>query len=198
MQEPAQRSSRNRARGTLVTKSINVDRPTMRSYMITKLLPAIVAKWPAHGRHRPIWIQQDNAPSHVPPEDYELQAAIAQTGLDIRIISQPPNSPDMNVLDLGFFASLQSLTWTRTARNIDEMIYNVEKEYEEYNPSNLRRVFLTLQACMIEVMKINGGNRYKLPHMNKSRLEALGILPDRLDLEPELYEQVLMTLSTQE
>lgn len=78
------------------------------------------------------------------------------------------------------------------------MIYNVEKEYEEYNPSNLRRVFLTLQACMIEVMKINGGNRYKLPHMNKSRLEALGILPDRLDLEPELYEQVLMTLSTQE
>lgn len=78
--------------------------------MITKLLPAIVAKWPAHGRHRPIWIQQDNAPSHVPPEDYELQAAIAQTGLDIRIISQPPNSPDMNVLGLGFFFCISAVT----------------------------------------------------------------------------------------
>jgi hypothetical protein len=113
-------------------------------------------------------------------------------------MSQPPNSPDMNVLDLGFFTSLQSLTQRQVCRNMDELIQNVEKEYEEYNPSTLRRVFLTLQSCMIEVMKVNGGNRYKVPHMNKARLEALGILPSRLDCARELYEMVLHTLNSQE
>jgi hypothetical protein len=32
------------------------------------------------------------------------------------------------------------------------------------------RVFLTLQGCFIEVMKLGGGNDYKIPHMNKERL----------------------------
>lgn len=54
-------------------------------------------------RHRTIWIQQDNATSHVPPNDVDFQVAVAQTGLDIKIMYQPSNSPDMNVLDLGFF-----------------------------------------------------------------------------------------------
>jgi hypothetical protein len=60
----------------MVTKTINVDRDTMRSYMITKLLPAIVARWPMNDRERTIWIQQDNAPSHVPAHDVQLQAVV--------------------------------------------------------------------------------------------------------------------------
>lgn len=106
MQEPAQRTSKHRPKGTLVTKSINVDRTTMRSYFISKLLPSIVARWPMFDRERTIWIQQDNARTHVPPNDLEFQAAVAQTGLDIQIFYQPSNSPDMNILDLGFFSSL--------------------------------------------------------------------------------------------
>jgi hypothetical protein len=54
-------------------------------------------------RHRTIWIQQDNATSHVPPNDVDFQVAVAQTSLDIKIMYQPSNSPDMNVLDLCFF-----------------------------------------------------------------------------------------------
>jgi hypothetical protein len=75
----------------------------MRSYMITKLIPAIQACCPAEARHETIWIQQDNAPSHVPVRDAEFAAAVAQTGLDIRLLNQPPNSSDLNCLDLGFF-----------------------------------------------------------------------------------------------
>ena len=81
---------------------------------------------------------------------------------------------------LGFFASLQSITDRTTSRNVDELIQNVVMEYENYNPVVLNRVFLTLQGCMIEVMKDGGGNRYKTPHMNKERLEALDILPEAL------------------
>ena len=60
---------------------------------------------------------------------------------------------------------------------MDDLIRNVTTEYENYNPVILNRVFLTLQNCMIEVMKDNGGNKYKIPHMNKERLEAQGMLP---------------------
>jgi hypothetical protein len=79
----------------------------------------------------------------------------------------------MNVLDLGVFASLQSLENGRTYRNMDELIENIQKELEEYDPSTSNRDFLILQGCLIEVMKDGGGNKYKIPHMCKDRLEAL-------------------------
>jgi len=80
----------------------------MRSYLIGKVLKAIVRRWPRELRGQTIYIQQDNAPSHVPGDDEEFAMAVAQIGLDIQLVNQPANSPDLNVLDLGFFASLQS------------------------------------------------------------------------------------------
>ncbi len=115
-------------------------------------------------------------------------------GLDIRLVNQPPNSPDMNCLDLGFFASLQSLTSTRVSSNMEELIENIHKEYNDYNPNTLNRVFVTLQSCYIEVMKASGGNKYKIPHMNKERLEALGILPKVLCCDHQLYERAVQLL----
>jgi hypothetical protein len=81
-------------------------RDTMRSYLISKVLSAIMEKWPIEDRNRPILIQQDNARTHVPVYDEHFAIAAAQTRLDIRLMNQPPNSLDMNCLDLGFFASL--------------------------------------------------------------------------------------------
>jgi len=95
--------------------------------MIAKVLPAIVARWPREDAGRTIWIQQDNAPSHVPVNDEQFAAAVAQTGMDIRIINQPPNSPDMNVLGLGFFISLQSLAYGTISVSIDELMRMCKK-----------------------------------------------------------------------
>ena len=77
----------------------------MRSYLIGKVLEAIVRRWPRELRGQTIYIQQDNAPSHVPVDDAEFAAAVAQTRLD-----------------LGFFASLWSLTYERISRNLDKQI----------------------------------------------------------------------------
>jgi hypothetical protein len=140
------------------------------------------------------WIQQDNAPSHVLVDDAEFFAAIAQTGLDIRLINQPANSPDLNVLDLGFFASLQSVANERISRNLDELIQNVKNEFDNYHPDTSNRVFLTLQGCLIEVMKDRGGNKYKISHMDKARLEVLGMLPKSLSCDRQLYEDVVASL----
>ena len=71
----------------------------------------------------------------------------------------------------------------------------MQKEFNEYDPSTLNRFFLTLQGCLIEVMKDGGGNRYKIPHMDKDRLEALGMLPKSLTVDRQLYENVMQSLS---
>lgn len=195
--EPAQRTSQNRPRGTLATKTIKVDRDTVRSFLIAKVLPAIISSWPRDDAHSTIWIQQDNAPAHVPVDDYQFAYAVSQTGFDIRLMHQPPNSPDMNALDLGFFASLQSLTYRRISRNMDELIHNVEQEFQAYDDNKLNRVFLTLQSCLLEVMEADGGNGYRIPHMGKERLERLDILPNTLSCGRELYEKVISALANQ-
>jgi len=102
----------------------------------------------------------------------------------------------MNKLDLGFFASLQFKADDLNSSSLDDLIANVKEEYQNYDPDLLNRVFLTLQGCLIEVMKQRGGNHYKVSHMNKDRLEHLGILPNTLSCDRELYEQVLQALST--
>ena len=167
----------------------------MRSYLIDKVLDAIVQWWPQELRGKTIYIQQDNAPSHVPAHDEQFAEAVSQTGLDIRIMKQPPNSPNMNELDLGFFSSLQSLIEETNPSNIDELIESVHKKYRDYNPKVLNKVFLTLQGCLIEVMKNSGGNRYKVPHMGKDRLEALGLLPKTLSCDPQLYASAMDILA---
>jgi len=36
---------------------------------------------------------------------------------------------------------------------MDDLIQNVQREFSSYDESKIRNVFLTLQGCMIEVMK---------------------------------------------
>ena len=195
---PAQRRSDNRPRGTLETKSIKVNRQVMREFMIENLLPAIQASWPENDAGQTIYIQQDNAKPHILPNDPEFIAAVERTGLDIRLIQQPANSPDLNGLDLGFFSSLQSLTDCLSPRTLQDLIKGVLDEFENYDVYKLNRVFLSLQACMIEILNHAGGNGYKIPHANKERLENFGMLPPRLTCPQEVYANALHNLGIME
>ena len=47
----------------------------------------------------------------------------------------------------------------------------MEEEFENYDPHKLYNDFITLQAVMFEIMKDQGGNQYKLPHLHKERLQ---------------------------
>uniref|UniRef100_A0A453RSP2 Uncharacterized protein n=1 Tax=Aegilops tauschii subsp. strangulata TaxID=200361 RepID=A0A453RSP2_AEGTS len=70
----------------------------------------------------------------------------------------------------------------------------VQEEFDGYEVSKLNRVFITLQTCMVEVMKNGGANKYKIPHMNKDRLERLQLLPPRISVPPEVYAMALEML----
>jgi hypothetical protein len=101
--EHAQRRSVNRPVGTLVVKQItSITRDVIRDFMINKVLPAIREKWPREEINQLIFIQQDNTPSHLEVNDPVFCEAAKQGGFDIRLIGQPPNSPVMNIFDLGF------------------------------------------------------------------------------------------------
>lgn len=99
--EPAKRTSIDRKTDTLETKLIIlVKRDVIRLYLIDKFLPAIREKWPREDIGNPIFIQQDNARVHVKDDDDEFRQAATKDGFDIRLMSQSPNSPYLNILDL--------------------------------------------------------------------------------------------------
>jgi hypothetical protein len=59
--EPAQRTSNNRARGTLLAKPIIVNYLVYIYYVIDRVLPAIKSKFPCiHNNNITIGIQHDN------------------------------------------------------------------------------------------------------------------------------------------
>ncbi|XP_050889102.1 uncharacterized protein LOC127094292 [Lathyrus oleraceus] len=192
IQEPARRSSVNRPAGTLETKAMtSITKDVMRTFLIQKVLPAIKEKWPKEEIGHPIFIQQDNARTHLHCEDEEFRLAATQDGFDIRLMCQPPNSPDLNVLDLGFFSSIQALQHRESPNSIDELVSAVDKSFQEFEVTKSNHIFLTLQSCMIEIMKARGSHNYKIPHMKKKMLEARNQLPTRLKCDNQLVQDVM-------
>jgi hypothetical protein len=127
--EPAQRGNERtgRVRGDLVMKPItSITREVIRGFMINQVLPAIRAKWPREDVGRPIFIQQDNAPSHLKLDDAEFCEAAKLGGFDIRLICQPPNSPDFNILDLGFFRAIQAIQYQKNAKTMEDLLPAVQ------------------------------------------------------------------------
>jgi hypothetical protein len=180
-QEAAQRTSVNRGQGTLETKAINVTYDVYTDYVINLVLPAIKQKWPRlHAQNLLIGIQQDNAPSDFTHRDLRWQDAInREAGWSFHLKDQPPNSPDTNALDLGFFASIKSMQWgMEPATKIDTLIERVKRAFNLYDPHTLDKVWMTHQAVQNEIMACNGCNHYKLPHLGKSSLvDERGVLP---------------------
>jgi len=126
--EHAQRRSANRPAGALVVKPItSITRDVIRDFMINQVLPAIREKWPREEINQPIYIQQDNAPSHLEVNDPLFCEAAKKDGFDIRLKGQPPNSPDMNILDLGFFRAIQSIQYKKHAKTVEDLIPVVQE-----------------------------------------------------------------------
>jgi hypothetical protein len=188
---PAQRSSANRARGTLETKSVNVTREVYLDMLWNKLIPAfnLVTKFPAADLTKPIYVQQDNARPHIVPDDPDFLEAAANQGITLILNNQAANSPDQNVNDLGFFNAIQCLQQEESVSSVDELIEHVRAAYAAYNPRTLNKVWLTHQQCMIKCMEERGSNKYKLPHMRKGALEREGLLPTSLHIPIKLASQ---------
>ena len=98
-----------------------------------------------------------------------IKELLQNTDLVVDLNYQPPNSPDFNVLDLGFFSSIQSLQQKIKTKSIDELIDAVNHSFVQLEPKKLSNVFLTLQSIHLLSIGNLGGNNYKfLIFLNKN------------------------------
>ncbi|XP_074314010.1 uncharacterized protein LOC141649215 [Silene latifolia] len=195
---PAARKSKHRDAGTIVTKAVeSITRQVTKDCIIQQIIPAIKAKWPANAS-KTIFIQQDNARPHISDLDPDFKAAATSDGFDIHLVFQPPNSPDLNINDLGFFRSLQTLQNDEVASTVDELVNNVMTAFIDHESMKLNFNYLTLQSVMVEIMKCRGQNDFKIPHMSKESLLRQGILPTNLTVDANLVIQCLEYLDTHE
>jgi len=74
---------------------------------------------------------------------------------------------------------------------IDKLVTAVVTSFNEMEKEKLNDIFLSLQNCLISILKVNGGNNYKLPHMGKARLARLGRLPINLQCPIDILQGAL-------
>ena len=98
----AKTSSRNRHDEKLEPNSGSVDRDFYRKFITEKFIRAIGQKWP-RPKSDLIVMRQDNAPCHVSIDDSDVAEERQRFCWNIKMGNQPANSPDFNVLELGFF-----------------------------------------------------------------------------------------------
>jgi len=97
--------------------------------MISSVLPAIRARWPLEDVDKPIYILQDNAPSHIRVEhdDPRFLEAGKEDGFDVRVIFQPSNSPNFHIIDLGISRAIQAIEIKKDAKSVDGLILSVQQ-----------------------------------------------------------------------
>ncbi|XP_021748422.1 uncharacterized protein LOC110714231 [Chenopodium quinoa] len=193
----AKRSSIHRVVGTLETKPVkNITQSVIRKLFIEQLLPSIKENWPIDACGT-IWVQQDNATPHLQLHDIEFRNATNTDGFNIHLIAQPPNCPDLNVLDLGFFNAIQAIQHQQAPRNVDELVGAVKYAYEIVEPRKVNHVFLSLQYCMLEIMIVHGSNNYIQPHHAKERMERAWNLPTYIEVPIQLLKESMTSLLQQ-
>ena len=130
--EPAKWKSKNTPKGMLVWKNKMVTKEVYRELLISKLIPAILENWPRRDRmSRTIYIQQDGAKNHIHEDDKEFNNALMEQDIDAKLYTQTPNSPDINLLDLGFFRAIQSFN-NALPKNKEELIQCFTEAYDNY------------------------------------------------------------------
>ena len=166
-----------------------------RELLISKLLPAIVEKWPRMDRlSRKIWIQQDGAKSHINTDNNEFKEALQDQELNAGLYTQAANSPDVNLLDLGFFRAIQSFN-DAAPKNEEELFQSVQDAYTNYLRERLNRTWLTLQSVFNQIILCNRDNNNNIEHLSKGKLKRTGQLPNVLDVvdEASSFDEISIT-----
>jgi hypothetical protein len=96
----------------------------------------------------------------------KINQEIKVRDLNIKYVVQPPQSPDLNLLDLSFFASLQSQSGKLMygVKTIGDLMEAVKEAWEAYDEQKIAIQFGHLFAVYGEVLLHEGGNNYKIPH----------------------------------
>ncbi|KAH9138153.1 hypothetical protein AeRB84_017485 [Aphanomyces euteiches] len=188
----AKRNSRNRVAGSPVLSTLTVTRDLYRKYLVEKVFPAIKSKWTwlDEDAVNDVFLQQDNARPHVRVDDPVITAAGESDGWSIKIINQPPKSPDLNALDLGFFNAIQAIQQSMECQSIEDLVDAVVRSFDQLSSSTLDKTFKTLRRVIGTCLEAGGGNSYKILRSKGSEddAKALELLNLRLEEEDRMEE----------
>ena len=138
------------------------------------MIPSIVEVFPRDTST--ITIQLNGASAHNVSDYMYVCWAITESNLPIKLEKQPPQSLDLNVLDLRYFTSIQGLQNRKDCEDVKDLVTTVKESFEQLEVSKLTNVWLTLQLVMLVILRVGGDNTYNLPHINKIKLEREGKL----------------------
>ena len=79
-----------------------------------------------------MFIQQHSAKNHIHEDDEEFKNTLMEQYINAKLYTQTPNSPDINLLDLGIFRAIQSFNDV-SPKNEEELIQSVTEAYNN-NP----------------------------------------------------------------
>ena len=100
----------------------------------------------------PSTIQLDGDSAHNVDDDMDVCWSITETNLPIRLTKKPPQSPDLHLLDLGYFTSIQGLQHKKDCEDVKVLVTTVIESYEELEVTKLTNVCLTLQLVMLAIL----------------------------------------------
>jgi hypothetical protein len=164
----AKRNSKNHKRGEVYLKDVTMDASIFRAMMVDKVFRAIRRKlhWVSH-----VTVQVDNASPHVGSDTINFLND-AGTGRHpiLSVVTQPAQSPDTNCLDLGFFRSIQNAVNVMQRQehfnNVSALCEHVNQCWRDYPAEKITRIFEVKTRIMQEIIKDNGDNKYKVPHLD--------------------------------
>ena len=191
------KDSVNRPKGTWEWKNFNVKKDDIRDMLFETVLTAIIDKFAAFSHIREFDLQWDNAPTHFDASDnvWELTRIIMEEtqGIRFNLVCQPARSPDMNICDLSICIVLQVLQrkYHGQLQNHGDIIAGVNFAWNSFTHIQLEKAFCSLQTIFDEVIKSEGQNTYKIPHINKDAIwNRYGIFTLRARAEQASQEAI--------
>ena len=109
---------------------------------------------------------------------------------------QPAQSPDLNILDLGFFHSLKVNVAQLKHRTdkLPDLLVKIKQAYTNYDKDTLAHIWAHLYDCYREILVANGGNQYIPPHGQNRMYHKTHLSSVNLKIDIEAYNEALNLL----
>jgi len=161
----AQRNSRNHQRGEVYQADCTINSEIYLDLM-KKVIDDVKVKmqWL---RNTTIKLQQDGASPHTAGGVIdELEQYGSVDGWKFKIVTQPAQSPDLNINDLSFFRSFKTRVnqIKKNDNTLDGLYLSVLDAWNNYDSDTLNRMWGLQYACYRAILAQLGGNDYTPPH----------------------------------
>ncbi|CAN0155606.1 unnamed protein product, partial [Discosporangium mesarthrocarpum] len=134
---------------------------------------------------RTIGVQQDGAKPDA--RDGVIAASEAAAGANVILETQPSNLPDLNVLDLGFFHSIQRVKDDfGLGLGLGGLVGSTIEAFDDYPLEILeQRCSLPFFAVFGEVLGCKGNDILRIPHPGINKAQRAGRLPQNARVDEE-------------